>query len=429
MHLTVWILTLLLQLAMSFSALYQLVLCVSGVWMIWRTRRAPDTLRKPSSHDQITVLVPARNEAAVLRHTITAIQASDYPLAAILIIDDVSSDATGDIADHLAREDARVHVIHRTSRSQGDGKGAALMAALPLVETPLVAVFDADNAPEPQSISRLVEALAARPDADAAVGQFRCRNHAHNLLTRLIDVEGILFQAGAQAGRFALFGEAALTGTNYVIHTRCLRDLGGWDPTALTEDCDLTVRMRLKGKRLLFVPAAISWEQAPQTATHWRRQRLRWARGNLHVLQRLLRSSYPTRQCWRRFDWIFVLSMPYLLLSLFVLMHLQLVLSCWLPVQGWWTEWLWPMLFGLLMVQIQAVLLVSRAWTLSRALAGVLLVLWYGYARSTILLETLCAEYVCHRSVQWIKTPRYRASTGTAPLTDHTGSRGNCSRG
>ncbi len=63
----------------------------------------------------LTVLIPALNEeanlAAVVRETGPAVEGffSDYE---ILIVDDGSTDATGRIADEMARQDPRVRVFH-----------------------------------------------------------------------------------------------------------------------------------------------------------------------------------------------------------------------------------------------------------------------------------------------------------------------------
>ncbi len=408
LHLAFWILTLAIQVMMSVSALVQLTLCIAGIRLF---RRGHSTAAPASPQEGVTVLIPARNEAAVLQSCVNAIRTSDYAALSIIIVDDDSTDGTGAIADQLARNYPNIHVIHRTGRANGQGKGAALNTALPLVQTPLVAIFDADNLPETGAISRLVSAVISDPNVEGAVGQFRCRNHAHNMLTRLIDLEGILFQTCAQGGHFTLFGGASLTGTNYVIRTACLNEVGGWDPGALTEDCDLTVRLGLLGRRLIFVPEAVSWEQAPQTVPHWRRQRIRWARGNLHVLQKLLRSQYPSTRPWAVCEWTMLLTLPYYLLGLFLLLHLHWILSYFMPITGWWSAWLWPALFTMVMIQIQAVLITCHTWTPARALTGILFVLAYGYARSLILLETLCHEYLIRRPAHWVKTPRYAAGS------------------
>src|SRR5271154_1246404 len=66
----------------------------------------------------ITVMVPALNEAASLQATIETIRqaiAGRVTDHEILIFDDGSTDATGEIADNLARNDPKISVVHHPS--------------------------------------------------------------------------------------------------------------------------------------------------------------------------------------------------------------------------------------------------------------------------------------------------------------------------
>jgi glycosyltransferase involved in cell wall biosynthesis len=67
----------------------------------------------------LSVVVPALNEEDNLRPTIQAVLKHLGPLTGsleVLVFDDASTDRTGEIADELAREDARVRVVHNVRR-------------------------------------------------------------------------------------------------------------------------------------------------------------------------------------------------------------------------------------------------------------------------------------------------------------------------
>ncbi|MEU4684370.1 glycosyltransferase [Streptomyces xinghaiensis] len=74
-----------------------------GRGFFWRTDvRLPDR-REPARWPPVAVVVPARNEAAVLRDSLTSLLAQDYPgHAEIILVDDGSTDGTGDVARALA---------------------------------------------------------------------------------------------------------------------------------------------------------------------------------------------------------------------------------------------------------------------------------------------------------------------------------------
>jgi dolichol-phosphate mannosyltransferase len=112
------------------------------------------------------VIVPTYNEAenieSVLGRLLTAVPDTD-----VLVVDDGSPDGTGELADKLAADDARVHVMHRTEKA---GLGAAYLAGFGwglsrgydvLVE------MDADGSHQPEQLPRL---LAELPRADLVIG-------------------------------------------------------------------------------------------------------------------------------------------------------------------------------------------------------------------------------------------------------------------
>lgn len=70
------------------------------------------------------VITPTYNERENLERLVPAILAQD-PRLEILIVDDASPDGTGEIADRLAAQDPRIHVLHRPAKQ---GLGTAYIA-------------------------------------------------------------------------------------------------------------------------------------------------------------------------------------------------------------------------------------------------------------------------------------------------------------
>lgn len=83
----------------------------------------------------------------------------------VTIVDDGSSDRTGEIADALARADPRVKVIHHRP---GRGYGGAVRAGLRSATQPFVFFTDGDQQFDVADFDRLVAALS--PGVDAAIG-------------------------------------------------------------------------------------------------------------------------------------------------------------------------------------------------------------------------------------------------------------------
>lgn len=112
------------------------------------------------------VIIPTYNEIENIREITTAVL-EKQPAFHILIVDDHSPDGTGKIADELAANDARIHVLHRTEK---DGLGRAYIAGFKwALERNYEFIFemDADFSHSPDDLGRLREAAQ---EADLALG-------------------------------------------------------------------------------------------------------------------------------------------------------------------------------------------------------------------------------------------------------------------
>lgn len=112
------------------------------------------------------VVVPTYNEAENIETVLGRLLAA-VPDTDVLVVDDGSPDGTGDLADKLAADDARVHVLHRNEKA---GLGAAYLAGfrwgLDRGYTVLVEM-DADGSHQPEQLPRLLAEVAR---ADLVIG-------------------------------------------------------------------------------------------------------------------------------------------------------------------------------------------------------------------------------------------------------------------
>lgn len=114
----------------------------------------------------VLVIIPTYNERENLPLIVKRLNDA-LPEVHALIVDDGSPDGTGDLADEIAAQDPRVHVLHRTTKA---GLGAAYLAGFhwglardyaTLVE------MDADGSHAPEDLPRM---LAALEHSDAVIG-------------------------------------------------------------------------------------------------------------------------------------------------------------------------------------------------------------------------------------------------------------------
>ena len=210
--------------------------------------------RKGKELPTVSILIPAHNEEVVIRQTLKAMVQLSYPkhLLEIIVINDNSSDGTGDIVQSFSEQYDHVHMIETKPPFAGKGKSTALNEGLKASTGEVICVYDADNMPEQKAVYHLVLGLLNDPKAGAVVGKFRVINAAKNLLTKFINIETICFQWMAQGGRWKWFGIATIPGTNFAIRRHILEELGGWDVHALAEDTELTIRIYNLGYVIRF---------------------------------------------------------------------------------------------------------------------------------------------------------------------------------
>ena len=116
--------------------------------------------------ERALVVVPTYNERINLPQIIPAILAQD-PGIEVLVVDDNSPDGTGQLADQMAAENARIHVLHRGWK---EGLGKAYLAGFRWALDQgydLVFEMDADFSHDPRFLPTFLEAIQ---DADLVIG-------------------------------------------------------------------------------------------------------------------------------------------------------------------------------------------------------------------------------------------------------------------
>ena len=116
----------------------------------------------------ISVIVPVFNVAGYLRQCVDSILSQDYGNLEVILIDDGSTDGSGEICDRYAALDSRVRAIHQ----KNGGAAAAKNAGLRLATGEYLAFADSDDYLEPDAYGFLMKALL-ETGADAVQGSFR----------------------------------------------------------------------------------------------------------------------------------------------------------------------------------------------------------------------------------------------------------------
>ncbi len=248
-----------------------------------RALRPPRERRRDDRLPLISVIVPAYNEAEVIEASIRSLLRLDYPHVEILVVDDGSRDTTAARARRVAEEapPGRVRVV---SQPNG-GKATALNTGIRESRGDFVLCMDADSTLAPESLRHAVEHLVDDPALGAVAGAVDVAN-AGRLLTRLQALEyvqglNIVRQAMGWAGVVNI-----IPGPVGLFRKRALYDVGGYDADTFAEDCDVTLKLLVRGWTITYEPRARAATEAPETLRALFQQRYRWTRGILQAVRK-----------------------------------------------------------------------------------------------------------------------------------------------
>lgn len=366
----------------------------------------------------VSIMIPCHNEETVIEQTMIAISSFDYPKdkLKVIVINDNSSDNTRGVFEKFKQTKGREHfvMVDTTKESGGKGKAGALNFGMQFTEGDYIAVYDADNTPEPLALRYLVKTIVDGGYA-AVVGKFRTRNKRKNLLTEMINIEGLSFQWLAQGGRWHFFNLCTIPGTNYIISKKCLQDVGGFDPKAIAEDTEISIKLYKIGKKIRFMPLAVTWEQEPETLKVFVKQRIRWIKGNLYVI-----FKYWTENPFHKnnvyyidivnFFMVYILFLFSVLLSHTIFLC-NLIFGIELTINGN-INLIWLLTFVLYVLQVANTLSFEKG-ELNRRSFFLIILSYFTYTQlwlylAIISLYQFTKDSILKREVKWYKTERFQ---------------------
>lgn len=225
----------------------------------------------------VTVLVPAYNEGASIADTILSLRTQSIAPHDIVVIDDCSTDDTGDVARRLGA------TVIRPPQNTGSKAGAQTFA-LRFVETPFVIAIDADTTLASDAIERLLPAFDD-PSVAAACGTVLPRRIS-SVWERGRYVEYLFAFTFYKRVQEQYGAPMIASGCFSMYRTDLLRSVGGWSKRTLAEDMDLTWTLYELGHKVRFIPEAVSYPIEPHDYHFLGKQLRRWSHGFVQNVMR-----------------------------------------------------------------------------------------------------------------------------------------------
>jgi cellulose synthase/poly-beta-1,6-N-acetylglucosamine synthase-like glycosyltransferase len=289
----------------------------------WTAREMGAVMRSPATPG-VSVLVPAHNEETGIVETVRSLLMLNYPQFEVIVVSDGSTDRTLETLQNafgLFRAPGRYDAAVPTAEVRGvyrsvalrdvvvidkvnGGKADAINAGLNAARFPLICVIDADSIVEEHALTRAVLPFIADPRTVAAGGIVRIGNGCRVDQGRVTDVRAprswlATFQVveylraflAARVTHSAFNALLIVSGAFGVFRRDIVLEAGGMRTDTVGEDMELVVRIhrvcreRKQPYRIVFQPDPVVWTEAPETTATLSRQRNRWQRGTLQVLE------------------------------------------------------------------------------------------------------------------------------------------------
>ena len=266
---------------------------------LWRQPIAALEPARASQELAVSLHLPCYAEPPeVVMATIDRLARQSYARFEVLVCDNNTPDEAmwRPVERHCARWNRRLGVerfrFFHVAPLAG-AKAGALNYCLEVMapETEIVAVIDADYHARPDFLSRLVGFFR-----DRRIGYVQTphdyRDHAHSPYLDACYWEYMPNNKVEMPG-VSEYGGAFTIGTMCLLRASALKQVGGWAEWCLTEDSEISVRLRAAGYEGIYLGETYGRGLIPETFEDYKKQRFRWTAGPVQQLRRHWRLLLP----------------------------------------------------------------------------------------------------------------------------------------
>ena len=272
-------------------------LLLTGLYL-FHARRGEPVPPQPHEWPTVTVQLPIYNEGPAAERALSVLAQLDYPRDRLEI--QVLDDSTDDTRERLARAVEALcaeglWVRHLTREDRAGYKAGALAAGLAQASGELCAIFDADFYPDADFLKRLVPYFA---DESVACVQARW-THTNRDYSSLTAVQALYLDSHFVVDQLARCRSGLLVqfnGTGGVWRRSAIEEAGGWQADTLVEDLDLSYRVQLQGRRIVYLPDVTVPGELPVQIMAFKRQQARWAQGATQAALKLMGPLWRSRR-------------------------------------------------------------------------------------------------------------------------------------
>ena len=260
---------------------------------LYKKREVPTRLYvEESSLPMISLVVPAYNEGVVIQAAIRSLLLLDYPNFEVLVIDDGSTDDTYEKAIAVARE--QQHIPVRVITKRNGGKAEALNTGMTAARGEFILNMDGDSKLSSNTLRVCIRHFE-NPKIGAVAGNVKVINR-ENIWTKIQALEYVEGLAMARKAQSFMRAVNIIPGPLGMFRKSVLQQVGGYDHDTFAEDCDLTLKLLMRGWHIAYEPTAIAWVETPSGLLDLLKQRYRWTRGILQATSKHSHALWQPRK-------------------------------------------------------------------------------------------------------------------------------------
>lgn len=245
--------------------------------LMWlQARMRPRPVAKRDILPTVSIVLAVHDGERHIRAKLANLRQLDYPAALIDIV--LVCDGCRDATVALARRstDPRLTVLDHPNRR---GKAACLNDTVALTRGEVILFTDVRQRLSPVALKELVANLGD-PDVGAVTGEL----HMENVRTGF--AQGVDFywryEKGIRHAESLSGSTIGVTGAIYAMRRTLFAPL---PPGTVLDDVLVPMRVAAQGKRVVFEPKAMAWDQPSQVPADERRRKIRTLAGNYQLIQ------------------------------------------------------------------------------------------------------------------------------------------------
>ncbi len=229
---------------------------------------------------KVSFLIPAYNEEENIAETINAALAVEYPKGKkeIIIINDGSTDNTKKVIQKFEKKYSEIKLLDK----KNSGKADSLNKAISICKGEFFVVIDADSRPSPDTLLKMIGYFEEDEKVAAVTSRVWPKNKK-NFLERFQEVDYVVIAWSRKIFDF-IDCVYVTNGPFSVYRKEAVKKVGGFDPTNLTEDVELTWNLLSKGYKTKMSYSTIVYTIVPDKLKVWMNQRIRWNVGGIQTL-------------------------------------------------------------------------------------------------------------------------------------------------